>query len=141
VRSGNSSADAGPTIAPQRVHHPLEPKGAPVGEWIPPAAHSVDRWRVLLGDASGFSGDLGPLRLTLTADDLKLAFELVSAQRLAQQVLRERVERRGGGGGQELVRAFVGVRGGRLRMSDRFICTALAPATSNTAAGPRFSRD
>lgn len=37
---------------------------------------SIDLLRELLGDAGGFSGDPGPLRPTLTAEDFKLAFEL-----------------------------------------------------------------
>ncbi len=49
---------------------------ATVDGWIQQAARSVDRLRELLGDAGGFSGDPGPLRPTLTAEDFKLAFEL-----------------------------------------------------------------
>lgn len=49
---------------------------ATVDGWIHDAARSVDRLRELLGDAGGFSGDPGPLRPTLTADDFKLAFAL-----------------------------------------------------------------
>ncbi len=65
-----------PTRLFSRAMRGEEVPDATVDDWIREAARSVDRLRQWLGDTGGFSGDPGPLRPTLTAEDFQRAFEL-----------------------------------------------------------------
>ncbi len=77
---GEVAEQMDPTRLFSRAMRGEEVPDATVDDWIREAARSVDRLRELLGEAGGFSGDPGPLRPTLTAEDFQRAFELALAR-------------------------------------------------------------